>query len=258
MGEDRRWMYDGWDKSGGKAHSAEWSKIQAFIDRALSLTTRREIWCPCSKHGNQVLRSRMTVVGDLVGFGFTPNYEMWTFHGEKETPVEVEGEADDDSTDVDRMDKMLDAIQSEFNVNSKYPPTKEVEEFFKLLEASEEPLHKHIKVPILAFVTRLMAIKSKYFFLNSSLLWGVLAHLTSPSFGPALSSPCPGAQDLAHRRIEVLSRVRSICIGRHTHPHPWPDNQKFEILVGHPRRPPNQPQKAKRWTLSNRKFLICH
>jgi len=177
-------MYDGWDKSGGKAHFAEWrSKTQAFIDCALSLTTRREIWCPCSKHGNQVLHSRMAIVGDLVGFGFTPNYKTWTFHGEKETPVEVEGEADDNSTDVDRMDEMLDAIQSEFNVNSKDPPTKEVEEFFKLLEASEEPLHKHTKVSVLAFVTRLMAIKSKYFFLNScfnelvKLIGGVLPPL---------------------------------------------------------------------------------
>jgi hypothetical protein len=42
-----------------------------------------------------------------------------------------------------------------------------IEEFFKLLKASEEPLHKHTKVTLLAFVTRLMSIKSKFFFSNN-------------------------------------------------------------------------------------------
>jgi hypothetical protein len=43
----------------------------------------------------------------------------------------------------------------------------EVEVFFKLLEASEEPLHEHTEVTLLAFITRLVAIKSKYFFSNN-------------------------------------------------------------------------------------------
>ncbi|WVZ52380.1 hypothetical protein U9M48_003447 [Paspalum notatum var. saurae] len=96
-----------------------------------------------------------------------PYYETWTFHGEKETRVEVEGETDDASAGVDRMDEMLEALQPEFGLNSEDPPTKEVEEFFKLLKASEEPLHEHTKVSVLAFVTRLIAIKSKYFFSNN-------------------------------------------------------------------------------------------
>jgi hypothetical protein len=44
--------------------------------------------------------------------------------------------------------------------------TMEVEVFFKLLKALEEPLHKHTEVNVLAFITRLMVIKSKYFFLQ--------------------------------------------------------------------------------------------
>ncbi|WVZ64263.1 hypothetical protein U9M48_013813 [Paspalum notatum var. saurae] len=37
MADDRRWMYDGFDNSGGKAYSAEWrKKTQAFIDHAFA------------------------------------------------------------------------------------------------------------------------------------------------------------------------------------------------------------------------------
>jgi hypothetical protein len=62
------------------------------------------------------------------------------------------------------MDEMLEAIQVEV---TKDPPTTEVEAFFKLLKALEELLHEHTKVTLLAFITRLMAIKSKYFFFNN-------------------------------------------------------------------------------------------
>jgi hypothetical protein len=41
-----------------------------------------------------------------------------------------------------------------------------VEKFFDILRASEEPLHEHTIVSIIAFVTHLMAIKSKFTFSN--------------------------------------------------------------------------------------------
>jgi hypothetical protein len=62
------------------------------------------------------------------------------------------------------MDEMLEAIQAEVTED---PPTVEVEAFFKLLKASEEPLHEHTEVTLLVFITRLMAIKSNYFFSNN-------------------------------------------------------------------------------------------
>jgi hypothetical protein len=43
----------------------------------------------------------------------------------------------------------------------------EVEEFFRLLRASDDPLHEHTKVTMLAFMIRLMIIKSKFFFSNN-------------------------------------------------------------------------------------------
>jgi hypothetical protein len=62
------------------------------------------------------------------------------------------------------MEEMLKAIQAEVTED---PPTMEVEAFFKLLKASKELLHEHTEVTLLAFITWLMAIKSKYFFSNN-------------------------------------------------------------------------------------------
>jgi hypothetical protein len=62
------------------------------------------------------------------------------------------------------MDEILEAIQAEIIED---PPTAEVEAFFKLLKALEESLHEHTKVSLLAFITRLMVINSKYFFSNN-------------------------------------------------------------------------------------------
>jgi hypothetical protein len=65
------------------------------------------------------------------------------------------------------MHEMLDSLRPDLNLSSEDPATLEVLRFFKLLEDSKELLHEHTDVSILAFVTRLMAIKSKYFFLNN-------------------------------------------------------------------------------------------
>jgi hypothetical protein len=59
---------------------------------------------------------------------------------------------------------MLEAIQVDV---TKDPPTMEVEAFFKLLKALEDPLHEHKEVTLLDFITPMMAIKSKYFFSNN-------------------------------------------------------------------------------------------
>jgi hypothetical protein len=93
-----------------------------------------------------------------------PDYEVWIIHDESGTGVIAEDEHDCDVGDVDRMDKMLEAIQAEVIED---PPTAEVEAFFKLLKASKELLQEHIEVTLLAFITQLMAIKSKYFFSNN-------------------------------------------------------------------------------------------
>jgi hypothetical protein len=98
----------------------------------------------------------------LVQNGFTADYETWVFHSVKYTAVAAE-ESVNDRVSADRMDAMLKAIRLEFDLDTEDPPTPEVQELFRLLEASEEPLDTHTKVTMLSFVTRLMAIRSKFF-----------------------------------------------------------------------------------------------
>jgi hypothetical protein len=71
----------------------------------------------------------------------------------------------DPTEDVYKMDHMLKDLLPKLDPDCHDSPTFEGHKFFDLLIALEEPLHKHIKVTILKFVTRLMAIKSKFVFL---------------------------------------------------------------------------------------------
>jgi hypothetical protein len=94
-----------------------------------------------------------------------PGYEVWVHHG-KEVP-ENELVVEDVMPDEDRMDEMLNAIYLEFEADFEDPPTPEVQMFFELIKASEEPVHEHTTMYVLCFVTRLMAIKSKFAFSNN-------------------------------------------------------------------------------------------
>jgi hypothetical protein len=94
-------------------------------------------------------------------------YEVWEHHGEVVPSPNVEEDENNDWAGGDEMHEMLDLLHPELNLSSENPPTPEVSKFFKLLKYSEEPLHEHTDVSILAFVTQLMAIKSKYYFSNN-------------------------------------------------------------------------------------------
>jgi hypothetical protein len=161
MDEDRSWMYTGWDKDG--KYTDEWmDKTTAFLHRAFSLS--KFVWCPCSRCQNtRCLEDKNAIAFDLCRNGFMLGYEVWKFHGESGTKAVAE-EEHDYNAGVHRMDEMLEAIEPEVTEDL---PTAKVEAFFNLLKASEEPLHEHTEVSVLAFVTRLMAIKSKYFFSNN-------------------------------------------------------------------------------------------
>jgi hypothetical protein len=93
-------------------------------------------------------------------------YEVWVHHGDSVHQIASVVE-DDDSTSDDRVDAMLDAIRPELGTNPEDPPTPKVQKFFDILRASEQPLHKQTIVSILAFMTHLMAIKSKFTFSNN-------------------------------------------------------------------------------------------
>jgi hypothetical protein len=162
MIEDRSWMYSDWNKRG--SYADEWiDKTTAFLDHAFSQT--RIVRRPCSVCQNlRCLEDKKIIAIHLCKNGFVSRYEVWTFHGESGTRVVAEDKHDCDIGNVDRMDEMLEAIQADVNED---PPTVEVEAFFKLLKASKDLLHKHIEVTLLDFITRLMAIKFKYFFSNN-------------------------------------------------------------------------------------------
>jgi hypothetical protein len=109
------------------------------------------------------LEDKTTIAIHLCKNGFVQGYEVWKFHGESGTRVIAEDEHICDMG-VDRMDEMLKVIQAEVTED---PPTTEVQAFFKLLNALEELLYEHTEVTLLAFITRLMTIKFKYFFSNN-------------------------------------------------------------------------------------------
>jgi hypothetical protein len=165
MGNDCRWVYDDWKRNGTHT-DVWWDKTNDFIERAFSLPTTEKIRCPCVKCQNVRCFDEVILTKHLVRNDFTVDYETWVLHSEKYTIVAAE-ESANDRAGADRMDEMFEAIRPEFDLDTEDPPTPEVEEFFRLLKALEEPLHEHTKVTVLAFVTRLMAIKSKFFFSNN-------------------------------------------------------------------------------------------
>jgi hypothetical protein len=97
-------------------------------------------------------------------------------HGE-DPPRIVSGVQSHEEGAYDRMEEMLDDVCHELipvdlenpcqPSDYEDPPTREVQKFFELFKAAEEPLHEHTKVIVLMFVTRLMAIKSKFAFSNN-------------------------------------------------------------------------------------------
>jgi hypothetical protein len=159
-------MYGGWKKSG--AHTTEWmKKTQDFIDHAFSGRLDEGVKCPCSRCTNALCEDKRTLTMHLCKFGFMPGYDVWMHHGEtihQRTTSVVEDE--DDRSGDDRMEEMLDAIWLEVETNCEDPPTPEVQKFFDMLKASEEPLHEHMIVSILTFITRVMSIESKFAFSN--------------------------------------------------------------------------------------------
>jgi hypothetical protein len=165
MSDDRRWMYDGWKRN--EAHKDEWcDKTNDFIEHALSLMTIEKIRCPCVKCQNARCFNKVILTKHLVHNDVVLDYETWVFHNEKYTTIVVE-RSENNRAGADRMDEMLEAIRPEFDLDTEDPPTPEVEELFRLLKALEESLHEHTKVTLLTFVTRLMDIKSKFFFSNN-------------------------------------------------------------------------------------------
>jgi hypothetical protein len=78
------------------------------------------------------------------------------------TPVESDG-----SDDEDQMDDMIANIGMEYDLGSgDQQPSPMVQNFYRLLAASEEEVHDGTEMTILQAVRRLMGMRSKYNFSN--------------------------------------------------------------------------------------------
>jgi hypothetical protein len=93
-----------------------------------------------------------------------PDYLVWHQHGEVQPPAAVESDGNDDE---ERMDNMIADIDMEYDLGSgdQHPPP-EVQNFYRLIVASEEKVHDDTALTVLQVVTRLMTMKSKYNFSN--------------------------------------------------------------------------------------------
>jgi hypothetical protein len=156
VGEDRRWMYEGWRMN---HPSTEWiRKTKNFIDRAFAMSRGTDVRCPCSMCRVCRCQDKRTLSGHLCKYGYMPNYEVWVYQGE-EFPHENVSEAhNNDDVEYDRMDEMLQDLREDpdftFPPHSKEPPP-DVKKFFDLLKAAKEPLH------VLGTCSQLLRIKNK-------------------------------------------------------------------------------------------------
>jgi hypothetical protein len=81
-----------------------------------------------------------------------PNYLVWHQHGEN---------------DEEQLNDMIADIGLEYDLGSgDQHPLPKVQNFYRLLAASDEIVHDGTDVTVLLAVTHLLAMKSKYNFLN--------------------------------------------------------------------------------------------
>jgi hypothetical protein len=158
---DERWaMYDRFSDT--DKHSVEWVQITKEFLKLAFAGGHHEASCPCSRCENRRILSEYEISVLLTKKRFMSNYLLWYQHGEVQSVVADESDGNDD---VDRMDDMVADIGRGYDMESKDLPP-EVQNIYKLLAASEEKVHDGTNVTVLQAVTRLMAFKSKYNFLN--------------------------------------------------------------------------------------------
>jgi hypothetical protein len=144
-------MYDGFSDTG--KHFAEWVQITKEFLKLAFVGGHREASCPCSRCENKRMLSEYEMFAHLTKKEFMSNYLLWHQH---------ESNGNDD---VDRMDDMVADIGRGYDLKSEYLRP-EVQNFYKLLTASEEKMHDDIYMTVLQVVTHLIAFKSKYSFSN--------------------------------------------------------------------------------------------
>jgi hypothetical protein len=157
MDDERLTMYDRFSDTG--KDSAEWVQVE-FLKLAFAGGCRKAS-CPCSRCENRRMLSEYEMSVHLAKKGFMLNYLLW-HHREVQLAVADESDGNDDA---DRMDDMVADIGRGYDMESEDPPP-EVQNFYRLLVASEEKVYNGTDVTVLQAVTHLMGFKSKYSFSN--------------------------------------------------------------------------------------------
>jgi hypothetical protein len=163
MADDQRAMYDEFSDKGG--HSTEWVQITKDLLNLAFACGCLVVKCPCKKCGNYKILPQYDMQGHLIKDGFMPNYLMWRDHEEVELPVA--SPEFDRNEDEDRIDDMIADIRREYDpCFGEWLPCSEVQNFYRLLDVSNEKVHDGTDVTVLQVVTCLIALKSKYNFSN--------------------------------------------------------------------------------------------
>jgi hypothetical protein len=163
MANDRRAMYDGFSDTG--KHSTEWVPITKEFLKLVFAGGRREASCPCGRCENRRMLSEYEMSAQFAKKVFMSNYLLWHQHGEVWPAVANESDGNDD---VDRMDDMVADIGRGYDQETEDPPP-EVQNFYRLIAASEEKRHDGTDMTVLHVVTCLMVVEIKVQLLKSML-----------------------------------------------------------------------------------------
>jgi hypothetical protein len=132
----KRWaMYDGFSDTG--KCSIEWVQITKEFLKLAFTGGHREASCPCSRCENRRMLSEYEMSSHLAKKGFMLNYLLWHQHGQVQPMVD---DVSDENDDVNQMDDMVADIGKGYDLESEDPPPK-VQNFYRLLAASEEKVH---------------------------------------------------------------------------------------------------------------------
>jgi hypothetical protein len=152
MVDDQRVMYDGFNDTG--AHSNKWFEIAKNFLKLAFAGDHCEAKCLCNRCWNRRTLSEYEMSGHIAKHGFMPNYVVWHHHGEVQPLAFAES---DESDDEDRMDDMIEGIGMAYDLGSRdqhTPP--EVQNFYRLLFASDKKVHDGTDLIVLETMTRLL------------------------------------------------------------------------------------------------------
>jgi hypothetical protein len=98
--------------------------------------------------------------GHIVKHGFMLNYLVWHQHGDVQTPAPAKLDGSDDEN---QMDDIIVDIGMEYDLGfGDHHPSSEVQNFYRLLAASDEKVHDDTNLTVLKVAMRLMGMKLKY------------------------------------------------------------------------------------------------